>query len=1574
MSKRLLLVSTVSAVLSLMAGVQGLAQNYSNTVAGLNPAGYWPLNETVPPPQPLNLTAQNLGVLGAAGNGSYGAWYQPSGNTWFITNNAVQTTGITADGDTAMNCQFAPGQYIILPRNTNGAANTAITLLPPFSIEAWAQVQATNSRLGYIVSQGQVSLNTGGPDTNNPFYGGLGTGWAGFELAQYANYFAFDCFATNGLSKANELDSPKNLPIGAWVHVVVTFDGVKEVMYNNGVQVSQKNAALNAAGLRYVPDPTSPLMIGSGSDASANFGVAHTGAIDEVAIYTNILPAASILAHYQTAFGTNATYGTNYTSAVLADNPLIYFRMDDAPGPINAGYPSSTFPTATNYGSLGTAADGVYQPGTTPGVAGPNYAGFGNDSRSVAINGWFGGVDVGGGNLPAALNPTGSAPLTVVSWFKTGPADSPGRFQNILGHGDSSYRLSLGASADNHFNPGPGPELQFANVTDVATNGFALNDGRWHMVAGVSDGTNEYLYLDGVLAESATNASGINIVGSATDLMLGGDSQHTVASYNTGNTIRNFDGEIAQVAFWTNALSPSDIQSLFTAAGVAPYFWLQPASATNNAGVNIAIATGVRGSQPISYQWYQNTALLPNQTNENLSFSPASANNSGNYYLVASNSFGAVTSAVVDLIIYGPPVVQQQSPTDMEIFSGASPALHVAASGAEPLSYQWSLNGVPIPNATNSSYTASNVQSSGTYGCVVSNSINTASIAPISLTVLPDPAAPYPQQVLADGPLAYFRLDEASGTTAYDYAGGNNGTYTNVSLGVPGYNSSAPVQSDPSETAAEFGDFPPNNDYAGNVPSYLNFGVTNGGNAEFSVEAWFNEYLFLNGGNGIVALGYGNGGEQFVLDTGNGSSGGLRFFVRNAAGVVSPASTSYTPANDGKWHHVVGVCDEAGGHVYLYLDGALVGSGTIAPNTGLLSSTTPLSIGARQSGGSNPPNYDFQFIGVIDDVSLYNYALSSTQVANHYYAAGAKPSVTQLLPSNQVSADEGQNTSFTVSAVGSTPFAYQWYDNNGQLIPNATGATLNLTNVQTTQAGNYQVIVSNPYGSDSTNLTLSVGSGAPVIAVDLQPLNVTAYAGNTNTFTVTVSGSAPFSYQWYKNGAPITGATNHTYSFPVLAGTNTYYLAVTNSYSAGTPTDSSTATVVGIAPPTLNPADFSTQLKITFSGYNRPETLKDFPVLVRLGTNVSGFSYAQFASATGADLRFTQAGGTRELPYEINQWNPGGISTVWVQVPSLSGTNDFIQAYWGNPADTVPPDYTTNGSVWVPPAFESVSPFDAVYHLEQAGLPYLDSTLQFPATNGIAPDPTNGLVGGAGSFTRAPYLDAGSINLSNTFTLSAWVNPSTSINDIEAIWANGPGGYSSPGVRFYVNTYQTGDGALILATGDGSTGTQLSTGAGAVSLGQWHYVTAAVDRNAGTAKLYVDGDLKTTGATMTDFPTNSDMSLARFADGAFALQGLMDEARIRSGISSSNWVWASWMTVAQNAIFESYSSVGSSSVTLTIQHSGNNVILTWPQGTLQSSDFVAGPYNDVVGATSPYTNTISTARQFYRVVVKSGQQ
>ncbi|HUA39578.1 MAG TPA: LamG-like jellyroll fold domain-containing protein [Candidatus Sulfopaludibacter sp.] len=1579
MQKNVITYITVG-VLALTTGTITRAQTYSNAVMGLNPVGYWPLNETVQPPQPLNLTATNLGSLGATGNGYYGAWYQPSGNTWYLTNNIAQTNAITFpfDGSKALLCQAAPGQYVVVPRNANGVANPGITLKPPFSIEAWLQIGRTNSALGTIVSEGGfVNLNIGGANTNDPYYGGLGTGWAGVELGQYQDYLFLICQSTNGQSKANELDTSAyntftGFHVGQWVHVVAMFDGTTESIYTNGVLSASKAVAPNGAGVNYVPDPTTPLMIGSGSDVSASYGIAYQGSIDDVAIYTNVLSTTSIQNHFQTAYGTNATFGANYPSAVLADHPVLYYRLNDPQVQTNAGYPSGTFPVANNYGSAGVAGNGVYQPGTAPGAAGPAYAGFGANSRGVAINGWLGAVDVGNSNLPVSLNPTGAVPMTVVSWFKTAPADAPGRFQEILGHGDSSYRLALGQTAgENHFNPGPGPELQFASPADVATNGFAFNDGQWHMVAGVSDGTNEYLYLDGALAKASNNPAGLNIAGNATDLLLGGDSEYTYANAFSANTIRNFDGDMAQVSFWTNALSAAQLQSLFNAAGVPPYFWLQPVSQTNNAGVNITVTAGVRGSSPLAFRWYQNGAPVAGQTNMNLSYTPSVPGNAGTYYLVASNSAGSVTSAVINLVLYGPPTIEAQSSTPIQVFAGANPVLHVTAGGAQPLSYQWTSNGVPIAGATSSNYTIVNAQTAASYGCTVSNFVSTASISPISLTVLSDPTAPYPQQVLADGPVAYFRLDEASGTTAFDYVGGNNGTYTNVTLGVPGYNSNASIHSDPSETAAEFGDFPPGNNYAGKVPPYLNFGTPNGANAEFSVEAWFTQYLYTGGGDAIVALGYGNGGEQFILDTGAGPSGALRFFVRNSAGTVSAANSTYVPANDGLWHHVVGVCDEANGNVSLYMDGNLIASGTITANSGLLGATAPLSIGARESGNNGLTNYDFQFIGAIDDVSIYNYPLTATQVANHYYASGIAPIITQLQPTNQISANQGGNVSVTVTAVGTTPFTYQWKDNNNNPISGATGATLNLTNVQTTQAGNYTVTVGNTYGSSSTNFNLSVGSGPPTISVDLTPTNLTAYAGTLETYSITVGGSGQgLSYQWYRDGAPISGATSHSYTFTVLGGTNTYFCAVTNNFSGGVPTDSRTGTVIGIVPPALNPVSFGSRTKITFGGYNRTETLQDFPVLVRLGTNVAGFSYSQFASGTGGDLRFTDASGTNEIPYEIDEWNPGGISSVWVQVPALSGTNSTIWAYWGNAAAVTPPAFTTNGVVWIPPTFQGLPSYEVVYHLEQSGFPYLDSTLQYPGNGTAAPLSAAGIVGQAASFAGNAWIDAGDVNLGNEFTLSAWVNITPATSNIQGVWVNGPGGYTSAEIALFVNDYNTADGALLLGTGDGTAGQQPETATGLVTTGQWHLLTAAVNRSAGTVALYVDGTLQGSGNTVTDFPTNSDMNLGRFNAGAFAFNGLIDESRIHAGVDDANWTWASYETVAQNASFETYSAVSSSAVTLTIQRSGNNVILTWPQGTLQSASTVNGTYNNVAGATSPYTNAISGATQFYRVRVQ----
>lgn len=1587
----------VALSVTLAAAATAWAQSaYSNAVMALNPAGYWPLNETAQPPQVLNLTATNSGTLGVAGNGSYGAWYQASGNQWYLTNDIVTEPSPITNGDPALDCQFNAGQYVILPRNTNGVPNSALTIKPPFSLEAWVQVGTTAGRLGGIISEGEVQDLVGGPNTNNPFYGGTGPGvsWAGFAFGQYADFFFFDCFETNAYNnKANEIDScatsgtpPGALTVGEWVYVVCTYDGTTEFMYTNGVQAATKKVNANVAGLTYVPDPTAPLMVGSGSDVPFDYGVPFTGGLAEVAIYNEILPQSSMIAHYQTAGGTNATFGTNYSAAVLADNPTIYFRLNDKQSVVNAGYPSSTFPVANDYGSLGAVANGVYQPGTTPGVAGPSYAGFGANSKSVSINGWLGAVDVGNSNLPAALNPTGTSPLTVVSWFQTGPADAPGRFQEILGHSDSSYRLALGLSpnVDEHFNPGPGPELDFSSPAQSATNGFAFNDGQWHMIAGVSDGTNDYLYLDGSLALSNNTPTGINIVGTPHDLLLGGDPEYTFANVNANSqSIRNFDGQIAQVSYFTNALTAAQIQSLFNAAEEPPYIWQEPSPASTaiNAGQNLTIASGIRGSAPVTYQWYNtNGVAIAGQTNANLVFSPIATNNAGGYYVIASNSSGSVTSSVVNITVFGPPNITQQTPTQIEIFSNTSPTLYVTASGASPLAYQWNVSGTPIAGATNSTYTLAGIQTNATYGCTVTNILGSSSITPIAVTVLPDPTAPYPAQVLANGPIAYYRLDEAPGAiTAFDYVGGFNGSYSNVVNGQSGYTSQNSVQSDPNETSTGFGFIPSqnaNNDYAGNVPSYLNFAAPTGSNVELTVEAWVQQFLYNGAGDCIVGLGYGNGGEQFVLDTG-ATGGELRFFGHTASGASFGATSTTVIANDGSWHHLVGVLDEAGGKVTLYMDGKQIASSTVATKSGLQGSSLPLSIGARESGNNNPINYDFQFLGDIDDVAIYNKALTAAQVLVDYNASGVIPVDVQVAPASQT-AGQGATVTFISSIQGGTPpLSYQWFDNNNSPIPGAAGGTntsLSLTNVQQNQSGNYSLTVMNAYGSTNVTAQLTVNGGPATIAVDIQPTNVTAFAGDTVTFSIQASGSEPFYYQWYQDGTGIPGATNSSLSFAALAGTNSYYCSVSNafSFSEGSgPAISSTATVVGEAISTVNPANFNSHLKIAFPGYNRSETLAYFPVLVRLGTNLTGFSYGGFASPNGSDLRFADSSGTRELAYEIDQWDDSnGVSSVWVQVPQLSSTN-FIWAYWGNPNNTTPPAYTTNGSVWEPASFLGLPGYDVVYHLKESGFPYFDSTTNYPSLNGVAPTPVEGIVGNGEQFNGSgDYLDAGDVNLGTNFTESAWVKLSPK-SDIQGVWANGGGGFSTPEAVLFINDYQTSDGALLFGTDNN----QPETATGLVTTNQWHLVTAAVDRTTGAIQFYVDGTpepLSPLGqpGVSTDFPTNTDMNLGRFNAGSFPLSGIIDEARIHGGIDDSNWVWADYMTVASNSVFSAYSSVTNAitlPIVLTIQNVNGKIILTWPDGTLQSAGQVTGPYNNVPGATSPYTNTPSGGRQFYRV-------
>jgi len=331
---------------------------------------------------------------------------------------------------------------------------------------------------------------------------------------------------------------------------------------------------------------------------------------------------------------------------------------------------------------------------------------------------------------------------------------------------------------------------------------------------------------------------------------------------------------------------------------------------------------------------------------------------------------------------------------------------------------------------------------------------------------------------------------------------------------------------------------------------------------------------------------------------------------------------------------------------------------------------------------------------------------------------------------------------------------------------------------------------------------------------------------------------------------------------------------------------------------------FSSGTQFTISGYNRGSTLTNFPLLINLGTSITGFSYSQFASPVGNDLRFTDASGQILCSHEIDTWNTNGTSKVWVLVPSISSNSNYIVAYWGNPSLTNTASFTTNGSTW--------TNLSTVLHLKESTFPYADSTTLHPATSGTAPVfTTSGMIANAEIFNgSSQYLvPSGAINLGNSFSLSAWVKPDATASNIQTVWANKPAGATTDGVALFINTFNTTDGKLLLETGNGVNGALATSTAGAVSVGGWHHVFAAVDRSAGTATLYVDGVNRTSSSgTRTDFANNNTFNLGRYTSGSWYLKGTLDEPRIEP-LRSADWVWATWMNVASNSAFVTASTV-----------------------------------------------------------------
>ncbi len=398
-----------------------------------------------------------------------------------------------------------------------------------------------------------------------------------------------------------------------------------------------------------------------------------------------------------------------------------------------------------------------------------------------------------------------------------------------------------------------------------------------------------------------------------------------------------------------------------------------------------------------------------------------------------------------------PPRILVQ-PRSQRVPVGTDASLNVAADGMPPLTYQWLFNGLNLSGANDPTLPLPGVtlSSSGTYSVVVGNVYGTTASDNAVLTVYNPICLPPPA-----GLVAWWAGED----NAFDSVGANNGTPENgisYDAGMVGHafvlNGTTDALSVPDAAA-------------------LNFGA----GQNFSIEAWIRPDYSTTYYD-VMEIVDKRDSPSWSQDVGYElcvAGGRLAFRMSDS---LLNASSGFGPAGadlrDGGFHHVAATVvrnSTTGGT--LYVDGQPVWTFNPTGEALDLSSGAPLNIGRSANA-----TFFGNFKGAIDEVSLYNTALTAAQIQSLYEAgvAGKCPiPPTIVTPPGNQTVTVGNDATLQVSATGNS-LTYQWR-RNGQDISGATDSTLYLQSVEDGNAGTYTVCITGSSGS--------VTSGGAVLTV-----------------------------------------------------------------------------------------------------------------------------------------------------------------------------------------------------------------------------------------------------------------------------------------------------------------------------------------------------------------------------------------------------------------------------------------------------------------------------------------------------------
>jgi hypothetical protein len=560
-------------------------------------------------------------------------------------------------------------------------------------------------------------------------------------------------------------------------------------------------------------------------------------------------------------------------------------------------------------------------------------------------------------------------------------------------------------------------------------------------------------------------------------------------------------------------------------------------------------STTASSNIPMSFQWQESTnggatwanisngGIYSNATAANLTLTNVTSNNGYQYRVIVQNGCNTLTSAPTTLSLLTNVGIGVQPTPSTTFCEGNAYSISVFGTGTSP-TYQWYKNGVAISGATSSNFNIATTtgNDSGTYTANVSGTCGPVVTSSNAVLTVNTNIAITGQPVSP----ANSCPNPASDVTI-------------SGLVVTGTNPIYQWQSSPdNSTWTSLSD---GTNFSGSATASLTIkkaNITTPGTTYYRV---------------IVS----SGATPSACGPSVTSSVVTHTILTNAGIATQPAaSTTLCPGAN----YTVTVVGSGTNPTYQwYKNGTAI--------TGATNSTYTITGVTASDAGT----YTVKVTGTCGPVVTSNNAVLN--INTNIGIATQPVSSTTLCP--------GATFGISVIASGTSP-TYQWYK-NGTAITGATSSAYSIATVSATDAATYTVKVSGACGTAVTsgNSVLTVNTN---VGVGTQPTATTSLCpGSTYNLSTVGSGTGPYTYQWYKNGTAISGATLASYSIASVSSADAATYTVKISGTCGSPVTSSNAVLTVYSPPTftsnLSNTSYCTGSNITLSvsGTTTPGTL-----------------------------------------------------------------------------------------------------------------------------------------------------------------------------------------------------------------------------------------------------------------------------------------------------------------------------------------------------------------------------------------------